>query len=145
MENAKSDATHDAGAWPALPFDEWSDTCATLHMWTQVVGKVRLAQAPHVNHWWQVPLYVNARGLTTSAVPYGERIFEVDFDFVEHALFIRANDGDSRRLGLAPRTVADFYGEFMSSMRSLGLDVKIWTTPVEVAEPLPFEQDDKHA
>jgi hypothetical protein len=131
--------------WPSLPFEEWRETLATLHMWTQVVGKVRLAQAPLVNHWWQVPLYVSARGLTTSAMPYGERVFQIDFDFVSHRLLIETGDGESREMALAPRTVKDFYGEFMSLMRSLELDVKIWTTPVEVENPVPFEQDEAHA
>lgn len=131
--------------WPSLPFNEWRETCATLHMWTQVVGKVRLALAPHVNHWWQVPLYVTSRGLTTSPMPYGRRTFQVDFDFLEHKLLIETSDGDSREMRLAPRTVADFYGEFISSLRSLGLEVKIWTTPVEVANPVPFEKDETHA
>ena len=135
----------EVGGWPSLPFEEWRETCATLHMWTQVVGKVRLAQAPHVNHWWQVPLYLSARGLTTSPVPYGERTFQVDFDFQGHRLLIETSDGDSREMKLAPRTVADFYGEFMSALRSLGLEVRIWTTPVEVANPVPFEKDETHA
>ncbi|MBV8858583.1 MAG: hypothetical protein JOZ02_16740 [Acidobacteria bacterium] len=135
---------HAAGPWPGLPFDEWRETLATLHMWTQVVGKVRLAQAPLVNHWWQVPLYVTARGLTTSAVPYGRRTFQIDFDFKDHRLVIETHDGDARSLQLAPRTVADFYGEFTSLMKELGLEVKIWTTPVEVPDPVPFEQDVEH-
>jgi hypothetical protein len=145
MRPAKPDGPDEVGGWPSLPFDEWRETCATLHMWTQVVGKVRLAQAPHVNHWWQVPLYVTARGLTTSPMPYGERTFQVDFDFQSHRLLIETTDGDSREIELAPRTVADFYGEFMSALRSLGLEVKIWTTPVEVANPIPFEEDETHA
>jgi hypothetical protein len=135
----------EVGLWPSLPLEEWRETLATLHMWTQVVGKVRLAQAPHVNHWWQVPLYVTARGLTTSAMPYGERTFQIDFDFIDHRLVIETNDGDLRAMQLAPRTVADFYAEFMSSMRALKLDVKIWTTPVEVENPVPFEKDVTHA
>ncbi|MDT5261296.1 MAG: hypothetical protein QOC61_300 [Acidobacteriota bacterium] len=130
--------------WPSLPFEEWRETLATLHMWTQVVGKVRLAQAPHVNHWWQVPLYVNARGLTTSAMPYGERVFQIDFDFISHRLLIETGDGQSREMSLAPRTVADFYREFMSQLRSLKLEVEIWTTPVEVENPIAFEQDETH-
>ncbi len=138
------DATHDAGTWPSLPFGEWSETCATLHMWTQVVGKVRLAQAPHVNHWWQVPLYVSARGLTTSPVPFGRKTFQVDFDFIDHKLLVETSDGEERSLELAPRTVADFYREFMSRMRELQLEVKIWTTPVEVPDPVPFERDETH-
>ena len=138
-------STNDAGgAWPALPFAEWSETLATLHMWTQVVGKVRLAQAPHVNHWWQVPLYVSARGLATSAVPYGLKNFQIDFDFIDHKLLIETSDGGGRALELAPRTVADFYREFTSRMRELNLDVKIWTTPVEVENPVPFERDEGH-
>ncbi|HEX8293643.1 MAG TPA: DUF5996 family protein [Pyrinomonadaceae bacterium] len=138
------DANGPAEAWPALPFEEWRETSATLHMWTQVVGKVRLAQAPHVNHWWHVPLYVTPSGLTTSPVPYGRRTFQIDFDLIDHRLVIETNDGDVRALELAPRTVADFYGEFMSSLKELGLDVKIWTTPVEVENPIPFEQDETH-
>ena len=145
MQPTKPDAADDADDWPSLPFNEWRETCATLHMWTQVVGKVRLALAPHVNHWWQVPLYVTSCGLTTSPVPYGKRTFQVDFDFLEHKLLIETSDGDARAMRLAPRTVADFYGEFMSSLRSLGLEVKIWTTPVEVANPVPFEKDETHA
>ena len=145
MQPKKPDGPEEVGGWPSLPFEEWRETCATLHMWTQVVGKVRLAQAPHVNHWWQVPLYVTARGLTTSPVPYGERAFQVDFDFQSHRLLIETTDGDSRQMRLAPRTVADFYQEFMATLRSLGLGVKIWTTPVEVADPIPFEEDETHA
>jgi Family of unknown function (DUF5996) len=145
MQPTQTDDAEEAGGWPSLPFNEWRETCATLHMWTQVVGKVRLGLAPRVNHWWQVPLYLSARGLTTSPVPYGERTFQVDFDFQEHRLLIETSDGGSREMRLAPRTVADFYGEFMSSLRSLGLEVKIWTTPVEVANPVPFEKDEAHA
>src|SRR5256714_12700199 len=131
--------------WPALPLAEWQDTYATLHMWTQVVGKIRLAQTPLVNHWWNVPLYVNARGLTTSAIPYHERIFEIDFDFIAHQLLIKCDDGAMKAIALAPRTVADFYREVMAALRALGIEVNIWTTPVEVPDPVPFEQDDKHA
>jgi hypothetical protein len=145
MRSEKQNGSNDVEGWPSLPFEEWRETCATLHMWTQVVGKVRLALAPHVNHWWQVPLYVSARGLTTSAVPYGERIFQVDFDFIAHRLVVQTGEGDERTMRLAPRTVADFYGEFMSVLRSLDIEVKIWTTPVEVADPVPFEKDETHA
>ena len=138
--NAKS-----AAAWPALPFEEWRDTYATLHMWTQVVGKVRLAQAPHVNHWWQVPLYVTPRGLTTSPMPYGNSTFQVDFDFVGHRLRIGTSLSNTVEMKLEPRTVADFYQEFMLDLHALGLDdVKIWTTPVEVESPIPFERDSTH-
>jgi hypothetical protein len=130
---------------PALPFEEWRETCATLHMWTQVVGKIRLAQTPLVNHWWNVPLYLTARGLTTSAMPYEDRTFQIDFDFVAHQLRFETSDGKTDALPLAPRTVADFYREVMERLSRLGVGVKIWTTPVEVPDPVPFEQDTLHA
>jgi Family of unknown function (DUF5996) len=132
-------------AWPALPYAEWSDTLHTLHMWTQVVGKVRLALSPHINHWWEVPFYVNARGLTTSAIPYGGGIFEVEFDFVQHVLRIETSRGETEVLDLEPQTVADFYRKFMESLKLLGIDVKIWPMAVEVANPIPFDQDTVHA
>jgi hypothetical protein len=131
--------------WPALPLAAWKDTYATLHMWTQIVGKVRLALAPKVNHWWNVPLYVSARGLSTHIIPYGRRVFEMEFDFIEHKLVIRSSDPASKSIALAPRSVADFYAEFMSSLRSLGIDVKIWKMPVEVPDPIPFDKDTVHA
>lgn len=130
---------------PELRLEDWQDTCATLHMWSQVVGKIRLAQTPLVNHWWNIPLYLTARGLTTSAMPYGERTFQIDFDFIAHQLVIVTDDGATRSLALAPRTVADFYRETMRLLRELGIEVKIWTTPVEVPDPVPFEQDTQHA
>jgi Family of unknown function (DUF5996) len=130
--------------WPPLPFAEWRDTCATLHRWTQIVGKVRLAQAPMLNHWWQVPLYVTTRGLTTSPMPYGDISFEISFDFLDHRLRIQTSDDAVRTLDLAPRTVADFYREFMAALRALGLEIKIWTMPVEVVDPIPFEKDVLH-
>jgi len=132
-------------SWPELPLAAWQDTYATLHMWTQVVGKVRLALSPRVNHWWEVPLYVNARGLGTSAIPYGDGIFEVQFDFIDHKLIIQTSWGTSKTLALRPQSVADFYAEFMSAMRSLGIEVKIWTMPVEVPNPIRFEHDTQHA
>lgn len=132
-------------AWPALPLEAWQDTRDTLHMWTQVVGKVRLARAPMVNHWWQVPLYVSARGLTTTAVPDGARSFEVEFDFVEHRLHVRASDGAARSLPLEPRSVADFHREFMELLDGMGLATRIWPVPVEVEDPVPFAQDHRHA
>ncbi len=137
--------TGNSEVWPDLPLEEWQDTKDTLHMWTQVVGKIRLAQTPLVNHWWNVPLYVTSRGLTTSAMPYDDRTFEIDFDFIDHQLIIKCSDGAEKSLALAPRSVADFYEEVMQALRSLGLEVKIWTTPVEVENPVPFEQDHKHA
>jgi len=131
--------------WPELPLEAWRDTYATLHMWTQIVGKVRLALSPRVNHWWEVPLYVNARGLTTSAIPYGDGSFEVEFDFIEHRLIIQTSWGSSKILALKPHSVADFYAEFMSALRSLGVAVKFWTVPCEVPNPVRFESDTQHA
>jgi hypothetical protein len=131
--------------WPALPLEGWKDTYATLHMWTQMVGKVRLALTPLVNHWWNVPLYVFSRGLTTSAIPYADRIFEVQFDFVDHQLVLRTNYGLTKTLPLAPRSVADFYREFMAMLESADIHVKIWKMPVEVPEPIRFDEDRVHA
>jgi hypothetical protein len=131
--------------WPDLPLAEWADTCATLHLWTQVVGKIRLAHAPLINHWWQVPLYVSSRGLTTSAIAYGARSFQLDFDFLAHNLIIQTSDGATAKIALAPRTVADFYAEVMSRLRELGLETRIWTMPVEIADAIPFDQDRDHA
>lgn len=131
--------------WPALPLEEWQDTYATLHMWTQVVGKIRLEQTPLVNHWWNTPLYVTARGLTTSLMPYKDRAFEIDFDFIDHSLLIKRDDGATETLALAPRSVADFYREVFDRLRALGMGVKIWPVPVEVESPVPFEQDHSNA
>jgi hypothetical protein len=134
-----------ADVWPSLPFGEWQDTCATLQLWTQVVGKIRLAQAPMINHWWQVPLYVTARGLTTSPMPFGAISFQIDFDFTDHRLVIATSEGRSAGLTLEPRPVADFYRELMAQMKKLGISVKIWTMPVEIADAIPFEIDRVHA
>jgi hypothetical protein len=131
--------------WPELPLAAWQDTYATLHMWTQIVGKVRLALSPRINQWWEVALYVNARGLTTSAIPYEGRIFEVQFDFIDHRLIIQTSWGSSRILALRAQSVADFYAEFMSALQSLGIAVKIWTMPVEVPNPVRFTSDTQHA
>ena len=131
--------------WPSLPLEEWKDTCATLHMWTQVVGKVRLAQTPLVNHWWNVPLYVSARGLTTTAMPYGNTFFEMEFDFIDHNLVTKLSDGASATIALRPKSVAAFYAETMEMLRQLGLEVHIWNMPVEIADPIPFDQDEQHA
>jgi hypothetical protein len=131
--------------WPPLPLDSWDDTRATLHMWTQIVGKVRLALTPLVNHWWNVPLYVTARGLTTSLIPYGERSFELRFDFLKHQLVLETSDAAVRTLPLAPRSVADFYQEFMSMLRAEDINVKIWHMPVEIPNPIPFDVDRVHA
>jgi hypothetical protein len=131
--------------WSELPLEAWQDTYATLHMWTQIVGKVRLALSPNINHWWGVPLYVNALGLTTSAIPYAGGNFEVQFNFVHHQLVIRTSNDAILTLALAPRSVASFYREFMGALASLGIAVKIWKMPVEIPNPIPFDQDTQHA
>src|ERR1700737_4223418 len=121
--------------WPELPLAAWKDTYATLHMWTQIVGKTRLALSPPVNHWWHVPFYVSARGLSTSPIPAGARTFEAEFDFVSHNLSIRASDGQMKFIPLYPRSVADFYREFVKTAASIGIEVKIWKMPVEIPDP----------
>src|SRR5437762_7529343 len=131
--------------WPALPLDSWKDTYATLHMWSQIVGKVRLALTPLVNHWWNIPLYVTARGLTTSRIPCGKRAFELRFDFIEHQLVLETSDGALKSVPLAAKTVSDFYQEFMSMLRSTDIEVKIWRMPVEIPNPIPFDQDRLHS
>src|SRR5437899_5881803 len=135
-----------AESWPQLPFDAWKDTCATLHLWTQIVGKIRLAKAPMMNHWWQVPLYVTCRGLTTSPIPHESgRSFQIDFDFIDHRLLILVSDGRLQSLELAPCSVAEFYRQIMDTLKALGLEVRIWTVPVEIPDRIPFEQDYTHA
>ena len=134
-----------AVAWPALPLDSWRDTYATLHMWLQIVGKTRLALAPTQNHWWQVALYVTPRGLTTSAMPLGNRTFAVDFDFLDHHLYVRTSNDISGALPLVPQSVADFYAAYIDLLRSLQLDVVIYPVPVEVATAIPFAVDREHA
>ena len=132
--------------WPALRVAEWTDTRDTLHMWTQIVGKLRLANAPMINHWWQVVvLYVSARGLTRSAIPRGQRLFDIEFDFCDHRLRIRDSSGAQRLVALAPKPVAQFYPETTAALRNLGLDVAIRTTPVEVERAIPFEDGHEHA
>jgi hypothetical protein len=132
-------------AWPPLPLAEWQPTRDTLHMWTQIVGKVRLALAPRMNHWWQVPLYVSARGLTTSAIPSRGGNFEVQFDFIVHQLRIETSSGVTRTIPLAPQTVAEFYRKFMDLLETLGISVKIWPMPVEIPNPIRFDKDTVHA
>ena len=131
--------------WPPLPYAEWESTLDTLHMWTQIVGKTRRELTPLVNHWWNVTLYVTPRGLTTSTIPFGHEAFEVDFDFIGHRLLIETSKGDERSIELRPRSVADFYKEYMSTLRSLGIEAKIHTMPDEFDDKIPFEQDTKHA
>jgi len=131
--------------WPTLRLDSWKDTYATLHMWTQIVGKVRLSLTPVLNHWWNVPLYVTAHGLSTSRIPYGERSFELWFNFLRHQLVLETSEGVLKTLPLIPRSVADFYQEFRNLLRSAGIEVRIWHMPVEIPNPIPFDQDRVHA
>jgi hypothetical protein len=131
--------------WPEIPYDAWRDTYATLHMWTQIVGKIRLSLTPWVNHSWHVALYLTARGLTTSPMAYGDRIFQIDFDFIDHRLLIQAGDGATRALPLEPRSVADFHRELFARLSELGFQVSIRGTPNEVIDPIPFAQDETHA
>jgi hypothetical protein len=131
--------------WPALPFAEWEKTCDTLHMWTQIVGKTRMALAPLENHWWNVPLYVTPRGLSTSAIPWGNGSFAVEFDLVAHQLLFHGSGGVQHCMRLFPRSVADFYAEYMAALRSLGIEVRIYKKPVEFDDPTPFDQDQHHA
>ena len=140
--------------WPELPFIAWAPTAATLHLWTQVIGKIRLKRTPWLNHSWHVTLYVSARGLTTGPIPDGGRSFQIDFDFIDHALLIRTSDGEARRIGLASddgkgepskgMTVARFYGEVFAALRELGIDVTINTMPCELPECIAFEKDAIH-
>lgn len=130
--------------WPSLPLAAWQETYSTLHMWAQVVGKIRLALAPKLNHWWQSTLLVTPRGLTTSSIPYGTRSFQISFNFLDHQLQIETSDGITKRIALAPRSVADFYQNVMFALSEIGIEVRIWTMPQEVAEPILFEQDERH-
>ena len=132
-------------SWPQLPLEAWQDTCSTLHLWSQIIGKIRLAFTPLVNHWWQVPFYMTSRGWTTSPIPYKENIFQIDFDFIDHQIQITTDRGDFRSLELKPRSVSDFYKETMEILYSLGIEVHLWTTPVELPERIPFEQDSTHS
>ncbi len=131
--------------WPSLPLEAWQDTYATLHMWTQIVGKIRLAQTPWLNHSWHVTFEVTPCGLRTPPIPHGTRTFQIEFDFIHHQLVIRTSDGALRLIALRPRTVADFYGEIMTTLRELRVPVRIHTRPNEVEAPIPFEQDHAHA
>src|SRR5689334_2842963 len=130
--------------WPPLPYDEWKDTYATLHMWSQIVGKIAVAQAPPINHSWGVSLRLNSRGLSTPNLPYDSRTFTIEFDFIDHQLVIRTSDGVRRTLPLESRSVAAFYQELMSTLRAMELPENIWTMPVEIPAPVPFDQDEMH-
>ena len=131
--------------WPELPFEAWNDTAATLHMWTQIVGKIRMVQTPWINHSWSVALYVSPRGLTTSPIPHGDRRFQIDFDFLNHQLLISSSDNKSRTIPLEPQTTADFYTQVMGALTQLHLPVEIFARPNEVEEAIPFAEDQKHA
>jgi hypothetical protein len=130
--------------WPVLRISEWQDTRDTLHMLTQIVGKIRLALSPRINHWWEVPLYVTARGLTTSPVPYDSGVFEIQFDFVDHLLIVQTSGGATKTIPLRAGSVADFYSELMGTLAAVDVAVKIWTMPVEVPSGIRFEQDWLH-
>jgi hypothetical protein len=155
LANGTANATSDDAAraasgslvevWPGLPYNEWKETYDTLHMWTQIAGKIRLTLSPMVNHWWQVTLYVTPRGLTTSSIPYDTRTFEILFDFIDHNLAVHTSDGSTKYVSLYSRSVADFYRELMSVLRSLGIDVKINPMPQEVPNPIPCDDDTIHA
>ena len=142
MTNPASDHTE---RWPDLPLAAWSDTCATLHLWTQIVGKIRLARCAAVNHCWHVTLYVTARGLTTLPIPYGDRTFQIDFDFIDHRLTVQSSDGRRSGFPLQPQPVAAFYGRLMQHMTRLDLNVPIHMKPNEVSDPVRFDQDLTHA
>jgi len=131
--------------WPELRWEDWSETADTLHMWTQIVGKVRLALAPLQAHWWNVPLYVSARGLSTAAMSYGDEFLEIEFDFVRHELLFRLSTGASAAMVLRGQSVAAFYAEFQRTLAEIGVEVSIWPVPVELAKPIPFAEDEVHA
>lgn len=130
--------------WPALPFEPWRATCETLHLWTQVVGKIRLARAPRLNHWWGVALYVTPRGLSTSAMPFGDRALEITFDFRRHQLYFEASDGRDAQFPLQPYTVSEFYDHVFDVMKRLGFECRIWPVPVELPVAVPFREDREH-
>lgn len=142
-EGTQSSEDRDA-TWPNLPLEAWQDTCATLHLWLQVVGKVRLVQTPWINHSWHVTLYLTSRGLTTSPIPYQARTFEIDFDFISHELVVNSSDGGAARVPLEPQSVATFYRRLMEEMGRLGVRVDIRKKPNEIRDPLPLDEDDVH-
>jgi Family of unknown function (DUF5996) len=135
---------HARDVWPALPQSAWSDTCATLQLWMQIVGKIRLALTPHINHTWNVTLYPTARGLTTSPMPHGHTVLQIDFDFIDHTLVLETSDGARRTLALKPMTVAEFYRQVMAALDELNTPVHIWCMPMEIANPIRFDQDNTH-
>ncbi len=143
-EQPPGEVVHD-DVWPALPVAEWQATRDTLQLWTQIVGKIRMVRTPVMSHWWNVPLYVTARGLSTSMIPAGGRGFQIDFDFTIHRLEITTSDGAQRTMPLEARRVADFYAEVMAMLADLGLATSIWTMPVEIPDAIPFDEDVLHA
>lgn len=145
MSNPNPNTKSAVDAWPALPLKSWQDTYSTLHMWTQIVGKIRLTQTPLINHWWNSTLYLTSRGLTSSPIPYGARTFQIDFDFIDHRLLLNTSDGVVESTRLAPRSVADFYGELMSKLKAMGIEVEIHAKPDEVPNAVPFAEDNQHA
>lgn len=130
--------------WPSLPFEAWKDTYATIHRWMQIVGKIRLTQTPWVNHSWHVPLYVTARGLTTSRIPHGDRTFEIAFDFLDHRLVIDSTGGEVATIPLRPQSVADFYAELLRKLSEMNLGVSIHGSPNELEDAIPFAEDRLH-
>jgi hypothetical protein len=139
------EATQTLDVWPSLRVDDWAGTRDTLHMWTQIVGKIRLVHAPLLNHWWQVTLYVSPRGLTTSSIPYGTSAFDIELDFVDHRLLVRSSDGNARTVALRPMPVAQFYAETMKALGELGIEANIQPRPNEVERAIPFAEDYEHA
>ncbi|MGE2714645.1 DUF5996 family protein [Mycolicibacterium litorale] len=133
-----------ARAWPALRVEDWGQTCDTVHMWAQIIGKIRLSQTPLINHWWNATLYVTARGLTTSSIPYGDRLFDIEFDFIDHDLRIRTSDGDGRSVALKPQSVAEFYRRTFAALGELQIEPKIDPRPNEVDPAIPFADDEEH-
>jgi hypothetical protein len=131
--------------WPSLPLDSWKDTYDTLHMWTQIVGMIRMKRTPLINHWWNVTFYITSRGLTTSPIPYGNRAFEIEFDFIDHELKIHTSEGARVKMALVPRSVADFHRELMALLATLDIHVTINPAPAEIPNPIPFEEDRQHA
>ena len=140
----KIEASTRAEFWPSLAYSDWASTAATLHMWTQIVGKIRLAQTPWINHSWHVTLYLTARGLTTSPIPHGLRTFEIRFDFIDHTFSIMTNTGGSRSIPLRPQSVAEFYRQIMGALADLEVPVTINLLPNEIEDPIPFDQDEEH-
>ena len=144
MTISHASAVRGQSAWPKLPLAEWQDTLSTLQRWAQIIGKTRLALAPPVNHWWHIALYLTSRGLTTSPMPQGSRTVEVELDFIDHNLLIQSSDGASRRFALVPRSVAEFYREYMGLLQEMGVQPRFWPAPNEMEDTTPFLEDEQH-